>query len=131
MLLTSSATTENQWYKNGVSIAGANKATYAANEIGSYTVTNFINGCNSFPSVAKIITPNNIVSPPIITTINPASFCAGSNIKLSSNTATGIQWQLNGVDILGATKEVYYATEAGDTHPPIYRQPKVQKLVRK
>ena len=114
MLLTSSATTENQWYKNGVSIAGADKITYAANAIGSYTVTNFINGCNSFPSVAKIITPNNIVSPPIITTINPASFCAGSNIKLSSNTATGIQWQLNGVDILGATKEVYYATVAGD-----------------
>ena len=114
MLLTSSATTENQWYKNGVLIAGANKTTYAANAIGSYTVTNFINGCNSYPSTAKIITPNNIVSPPIITTISPASFCAGSNLKLSSNTSTGIQWQLNGSDILGATKEVYYATEAGD-----------------
>lgn len=114
MLLTSSATTENQWYKNGVLIAGANKTTYAANAIGSYTVTNFINGCNSYPSTAKIITPNNIVSPPIITTISPASFCAGSNLKLSSNTFTGIQWQLNGSDILGATKEVYYATEAGD-----------------
>lgn len=114
MLLTSSATTENQWYKNGVSIAGANKTTYAANEMGSYTVTNFINGCNSFPSVAKIITANNIVSPPIISSISPASFCAGSDIKLSSNTATGIQWQLNGSNILGATKEVYYATEAGD-----------------
>jgi hypothetical protein len=114
MLLTSSATTENQWYKNGVSITGANKTTYAANEMGSYTVTNFINGCNSFPSVAKIITANNIVSPPIISSISPASFCAGSDIKLSSNTATGIQWQLNGSNILGATKEVYYATEAGD-----------------
>ena len=114
MLLTSSAATENQWYKNGVLIAGANKTTYAANAIGSYTVTNFINGCNSYPSIAKIITANNIVSPPIIATISPASFCAGSNLKLSSNTSTGIQWQLNGSDILGANKEVYYATEAGD-----------------
>ena len=114
MLLTSSASTENQWYKNGVLIAGANKTTYGANAIGSYTVTNFINGCTSFPSVAKIITANNIVSPPIISTIVPASFCAGSNLKLLSNTATGIQWQLNGTNILGATKEVYYATEAGD-----------------
>jgi hypothetical protein len=114
MLLTSSANTENQWYKNGVLIAGANKTNYAANSIGSYTVTNFMNGCNSYPSTAKIITANNIVSPPIITTINPASFCAGSNIKLSSNTSTGIQWQLNGSNILGANKEVYYATEAGD-----------------
>jgi len=66
MLLTSSAATENQWYKNGALIAGANKTTYAANAIGSYTVTNFINGCNSYPSTAKIITANNIVSPPII-----------------------------------------------------------------
>jgi hypothetical protein len=114
MLLTSSAATENQWYKNGVLIAGAIKTIYAADAIGSYTVTNFINGCNSFPSVAKIITANNIVSPPIITTISPASFCAGSNLKLSSNTASGIQWQLNGTNISGATKEVYYATEAGD-----------------
>jgi hypothetical protein len=114
MILTSSAATENQWYKNGVLIAGATKTTYAADAIGSYTVTNFINGCNSFPSVGKIITANNIVSPPIITTISPASFCAGSNLKLSSNTASGIQWQLNGTNISGANKEVYYATEAGD-----------------
>ena len=114
MLLTSSAATGNQWYKNGSSIAGAIAATYAADAIGSYTVTNFIDGCNSFPSAAKIITASNIVSPPIITALSATEFCNGSTLKLSSNITTGIQWQLNGSVIIGATNATYYATDAGD-----------------
>ena len=114
MLLTSSAATGNQWYKNGSSIAGANAPTYAADAIGSYTVSNFINGCNSFPSDAKIITASNIVSPPIITALSPTEFCNGDTLKLASNTTTGILWQLNGSIIVGASNATYFATDAGD-----------------
>ena len=114
MLLTSSAATGNQWYKNGSPISGANAPTYAADAIGSYTVANFINGCNSFPSAAKIITASNIVSPPIITALGPTEFCNGATLKLASNVTTGIQWQLNGSVITGATNATYFATDAGN-----------------
>jgi hypothetical protein len=114
MLLTSSAATGNQWYKNGSPISGANAPTYAADAIGSYTVANFINGCNSFPSAAKIITASNIVSPPTITALGPTEFCNGATLKLASNVTTGIQWQLNGSVITGATNATYFATDAGN-----------------
>ena len=59
--LTSSATTGNQWYLNGVAIAGATGQTYVVNglpaQYGSYTVvvTN-TNGCASLPSTVLVIT---------------------------------------------------------------------------
>ena len=59
--LTSSATTGNQWYLNGVAIAGATSQTYVVNglpaQYGSYTVvvTN-TNGCASLPSTPLVIT---------------------------------------------------------------------------
>ena len=114
MLLTSSVATGNQWYKNGNSIAGANAPTFAADAIGSYTVANFIIGCYSFPSAAKKITASNIVSPPTITALSATEFCNGTTLKLASNITTGIQWQLNGSDIVGATNATYFATDAGN-----------------
>ncbi|RYY12670.1 MAG: T9SS type A sorting domain-containing protein, partial [Cytophagaceae bacterium] len=59
--LTSSATTGNQFYYNGVAIAGATGQTYVVNgsatTYGSYTVvvTNSF-GCVSQPSVPQVIT---------------------------------------------------------------------------
>jgi hypothetical protein len=113
MLLSSSAATANQWYKNGSSISGANAPTYAADAIGSYTVTNFIDGCNSFPSAAKIISSSNIVSPPTITALSATEFCNGTTLKLASNITTGIQWLLNGSVIAGAANATYFATDTG------------------
>ena len=114
MVLASSASSGNQWFKDGVAITGANEPTYAASTIGNYTVTNFINGCNSFISVAKIISPSNIASPPIITAISPTSFCDGGNMTLASNISSGIQWLLNGVSIIGATNATYSTSTAGN-----------------
>ncbi len=59
--LTSSAATGNQWYLNGVAIAGATGSTYvvsSAAQLGSYTVTttNATTGCASLPSLPLVVT---------------------------------------------------------------------------
>ncbi|MCC2548237.1 T9SS type A sorting domain-containing protein [Hymenobacter sp. BT175] len=59
--LTSSAGTGNQWYFNGVAIAGATNATYVVNtaaQLGPYTVTttNATTGCVSLPSAPLVVT---------------------------------------------------------------------------
>ncbi|MFC6225967.1 beta strand repeat-containing protein [Hymenobacter artigasi] len=59
--LTSSATTGNQFFLNGVAIAGATGQTYVVNglpaQYGSYTVTTTnANGCVSLPSTALVVT---------------------------------------------------------------------------
>jgi hypothetical protein len=45
--LSSSAATGNQWYLNGILIAGATNQTYQPIQTGSYTVSNTLNGCKS------------------------------------------------------------------------------------
>jgi hypothetical protein len=114
MMLSSSALNGNQWYKDGNSIEGANGTTYAAKSVGSYTLSNFINGCNSYPSAATIITSGNIASPPIISALGTTSLCVGADVSLASNLSTGIQWLLNGSNIAGATNAVYAASAAGN-----------------
>ena len=58
--LTSSAATGNQFYLNGVAIAGATGPSYVVNsaaQLGSYTVTTTnANGCVSLPSVPLVVT---------------------------------------------------------------------------
>lgn len=60
--LTSSAATGNQWYKDGVAIAGATEQTYVTTEIGTYTVMVTLDGCSSEESEAFIITSNGTLS---------------------------------------------------------------------
>ena len=46
-ILASSATTGNQWYKNGVAIQGETNQYYTTNQRGFYTVTITRNGCSN------------------------------------------------------------------------------------
>ena len=113
MILSSNALTGNQWYKDGNAIAGANGTTYAANSIGSYTLSNFTDGCTSYPSAATIITTGNIASPPILSASGALLFCLGGTVTLASNLTTGIQWLFNGSEIASATSATYAANAAG------------------
>lgn len=53
--LASSASTGNQWYKDGVAISDAVNATYEITEGGSYTVEVTIDDCSSEPSDAHVL----------------------------------------------------------------------------
>lgn len=55
-LLTSSGSTGNQWFFNGVAIAGSTAQTHFAQFNGTYTVVRTSGGCTSAPSNAIVIT---------------------------------------------------------------------------
>jgi zinc-dependent metalloproteinase lipoprotein len=60
MLLTSSAASGNQWYKNGTLIPGATGATYTITSNGNYTVIVMIDGCPSNTSANLSVTNTGI-----------------------------------------------------------------------
>ncbi len=59
--LTSSSTTGNQWYLNGVLIPGATGQTYTATSNGNYTVVVTTSGCSSSSSSIQAVTTVSII----------------------------------------------------------------------
>lgn len=103
--LTSSAPTNNQWYKNGVIITGATSRTYETGQSGNYTVTTSDNNGTSAPSNTIQITV--IPGPPKPTiTVNGAS--------LVSSAAVGNEWYKDGNIIQGATGKTYKPLSSGN-----------------
>ncbi len=82
VVLTSSAASGNQWYKDGAAIGGATNQTYSASQSGSYTVKVTAAGCSSASSASNaiIITVSSIPATPSITTGGSVSFCNGGNV---------------------------------------------------
>ncbi|MBI2730560.1 MAG: T9SS type A sorting domain-containing protein [Sphingobacteriales bacterium] len=111
--LTSSVATGNQWYKDGVLIAGAINQTYAVSASGSYTCIVTSNGCSSAASNAIVVTVNAVPSPSVITAGSATTFCSGGSVTLTSSVASGNQWYKDGVLITGATNQTYAATASG------------------
>jgi len=110
LTLTASSGTTFQWQLNGVDIPGATNATYSATVGGTYTVVASDGNCST--------TSGNFVITEIVPTVsgeNGASeFCPGSSILLTSSLGSSYQWQLNGVNIVGATNQTYSATAPGN-----------------
>jgi len=114
VVLTSSGASGNQWFLNGNAIGGATNQTYSATSSGSYTVkVTGANSCTSTPSSATVVTVNPIPATPTITPGGPTTFCAGGSVNLTSSSASGNQWFLNGNPIGGATNQVYSAIASG------------------
>jgi hypothetical protein len=111
--LTSNSASGNQWYLDGNPIGGATAQQYVATATGSYTVTVTANGCASAQSSATGVTVNPIPSTPTVTPGGPTTFCAGGSVTLTSSSASGNQWLLNGNPIGGATAQQYVATAGG------------------
>ena len=96
VILESSATSGNQWFKDGVAIVGATAQTYAASVSGTYTVvTTNIHTCSSPVSAGVIVVVNpSVAAAPNATTI--ANNCPLQTVDLTTlqpAPATGIEFE--------------------------------------
>jgi PKD repeat protein len=113
-LLTSSASTGNEWYLNGIKIPGATNPTLVVSVAGLYSVSfNDPNGCSATATPVNI-TENALPAVPTITAGGPTTFCAGGSVSLKSSAASGYQWLLNGNPIAGATASTFPASATGN-----------------
>ncbi|MGE0635061.1 MAG: choice-of-anchor L domain-containing protein [Bacteroidia bacterium] len=110
--------TSYQWQLNGVNIGGATASTYTITSAGNYTVV--VTNSNSCSTTSAVFVVNSS-SNPTAAISGTNSFCSGNNSVLSaagsvpgSGTIASYQWQLNGVNIGGATAVDYTATAAGN-----------------
>ena len=117
--LTSSASTGNQWIKDGTPIAGATNATYTAAFPGVYTlqVTNN-SGCSTISEATTItVAPSPTSSLSQSLELGSTNCGTASPIKLTASTdATNptYAWYLDGVLIGGATASTYTAVATGN-----------------
>ncbi|RYD95772.1 MAG: hypothetical protein EOP54_15210, partial [Sphingobacteriales bacterium] len=114
VVLTSSATTGNQWYNGTTLLSGATNRTYTATVSGNYNVVVTAAGCSSAPSASTSVTVNPIPATPTVTAGGPTTFCTGGNVVLTSSSATGNQWYNGATLISGATNQTYTATTSGN-----------------
>ena len=112
--LTSDSASGNQWFVGNSPITGETNQTYLATAAGSYTVqVTDVNGCVSAMSAIATVTVNPLPATPTATPGGATTFCAGGSVTLTSSSASGNQWLLNGNPIGGATNQTYVATAAG------------------
>ena len=101
------------WRHNGIIITGATNSTFEVLAAGNYSC-GVNNGCGSVLSDTVHILLGSFITA-IISTSDSTVFCQGNDATLTANTGTGItyQWQLDGVDIPGATNSSWAATTGG------------------
>jgi hypothetical protein len=110
-----------QWYRNGVIIPWETDYVMTATQGGNYMVrfSEYCTWSGEYYFVYSNIIPVTILPGTLpaaaITAAGPTSFCAGQNVTLNADTATGwtYQWVFNNSNIPGATSSSYVATLSG------------------
>ena len=110
IVLTATTGTTYQWLFNGTAIPGETASTLIVSQAGNYTVSVSNGLCSVTSSVFNI----TLFVPTIASAGNVNYICIGGSLNLTASNGTSYQWQLNGVDILGATAATYAATQAGN-----------------
>ena len=113
VLLTSSSSTNNQWYKDGILIGGATNSTLSVSTPGTFTVRVSNGTCTAQSSNSAVVAIGIPPTTPTVTIGGPTTFCQGGSVNLTSSAFSGNQWLRNGVAIPGATGTSYYATQTG------------------
>ena len=88
------------------------KTNITAADAGAYSVVVTVAGCPSAPGSTSVVI-NPTPSAPTISAGGATSFCTGGSVTLTSSSATGNQWLVNGSPINGATNQTYTATTGG------------------
>ena len=118
LLLNSSASSGNQWFRDGQLIPGANQPTYLTSVAGNYTLTETNSlGCSSVASGVLVVQ----ISPQpeaLITQGAKLAFstCENSSLTLSAKTGAGYSyaWYLGTSAITNATQSNYTVRNAGN-----------------
>jgi hypothetical protein len=100
-----------QWINNGNPITDATGTSYLATESGTYwlEVLN-TDGCEVKTSTIEVKVDTKPATPIIREENNLTTFCPNTEVKLLVDNASSnfnYQWQRSGVDITGATQQVY------------------------
>lgn len=113
-VILSASTNSNQWYKDGLILAGSNASTLAVKNSGTYSVISNVNGCLS-DTASKTISFNNSPNSPTINVIGSTTICSGEKIVFTSSitNADDYLWKLNGNPITGMTASTLTAGTAG------------------
>lgn len=101
--LSSTASSGNQWKKDGVNISGQTSTTLVVNSSGSYTVV--ANGNESEPVV---VTVSTYPAMPVVTASDVTTFCQGGSVVLTSDAVSGNVWSD------GSTSNSITVTQSGD-----------------
>ena len=84
--LTASGASSYQWLNNGSPISGANTASYAPANAGSYSVVGVDgNGCSSTSSAVQV----NVAPNPVVLQVNAPTVCEGNATAFTQNSAIG------------------------------------------
>jgi hypothetical protein len=88
--------------------------TFTPSGAGSYVLRWTISNSPCTASTSNVtITVNALPTIPTISAAGATTFCQGGGVTLTSTSATGNQWSLNGTPISGATNQTYSATTGG------------------
>jgi gliding motility-associated-like protein len=107
--LSATGGTSYQWQLNGVDISGATNSTFVASQGGNYTVTAFNGSCSNSSAVFVL----TLFNPTVSGTGGSTQICPGGTLVLTATNGVSYQWQLNGVNIPGATASSYTANGPG------------------
>jgi gliding motility-associated-like protein len=113
VLLTSSSASGNQWLLNDVALNGETNASLTVTVTGNYSVqVTDVNGCIA-TSDAILITVYPLPAVPIITASGVTTFCEGGSVTLTSSSATGNQWLLDDIALVGENNISLTVTATG------------------
>lgn len=111
--LRSSATTNNQWFLDGLPGFGLtlDSLVITTTSLVKVSVTN-AQGCTAYSAPVQV-TAFAPPTTPTISALGNTSFCSGAQLPLVSSQLSGNQWFLNGQPISGATSDTLYAVATG------------------
>jgi hypothetical protein len=113
-ILTGSGLTY-QWFNGATAITGATKDSLITPNPGVYTLRVYLGTCSDTSNQATLIV-NPLPASSFAKTGTTGAICLGSTLELTAlsiPSSSSYQWSLNGVDIPGATTQIFNASAGG------------------